>query len=97
MSNSDIGKIAPGCEGITPKVEKPNRTGTTKTNKLLKLLNSKRGATIEQLQQASGWQSHSVRGFLSGTVRKKLGLPLVSETGTDGFKRYRTEQDGASQ
>lgn len=97
MSNSAIEKIVPGCENFTPKIERPDRTRTTKTNKLLKLLNSKRGATIEQLQQASGWQSHSVRGFLSGTVRKKLGLALVSETGTDGFKRYRTEQDGVSQ
>ncbi len=63
----------------------------------MSLLRSKRGASIEQLQATSGWQSHSVRGFLSGTVKKKMGLTLVADSGKDGLKRYRIEQDVAGE
>ena len=66
----------------------PQRTAS-KSDRILKLLRQKNGATIEAMSEATGWQSHSVRGFLSGTVRKKLGLSLVSETGKDGKRRYR--------
>lgn len=64
-------------------------SGVTKTEIVLKKLRSARGATIAQLSEVTGWQAHSVRGFLSGTVRKKLGLPLSSEIGKDGLRRYR--------
>ena len=43
------------------------------------------------LMEATGWQPHSVRGFLSATVKKKLGLSLVSETSKDGVRRYRID------
>jgi hypothetical protein len=55
---------------------------------LIKLLHSNKGATLTQMQKATGWQPHSVRGFLSGTVKKKLGLNLRSEEGKDGERRY---------
>jgi hypothetical protein len=69
---------------------KPNTGGTiSKTDAVVKMLRAAKGATIAQIETATGWQAHSVRGFLSGTVRKKLGLTLVSETGKDGERRYR--------
>jgi hypothetical protein len=38
--------------------------------------------------KVTGWQPHSVRGFLSGTVGKKMGLPVTSTKGEDGERRY---------
>ena len=55
----------------------------------LELLRRPDGAGLEELQAATGWQAHSVRGFLSGTVKKKLGLTLGSDWTGDGPRRYR--------
>lgn len=63
----------------------------TKTETALKALRRKRGASIAELQEMTGWQAHSVRGFLSGAVKKKLGLHVASEVGKDGVRRYRID------
>ena len=62
----------------------------TKMAQILALLRSSTGTTIEAMAKVTGWQQHSVRGFLSGVVRNKLGLNLVSEAGEAG-RRYRIE------
>ena len=61
----------------------------TKQQACLDLLSRAEGATIEELQAATGWQQHSVRGFLAGAVKKKLGLTLLSEKPDVGPRRYR--------
>jgi hypothetical protein len=69
------------------KKAKGARDGS-KAAKILDLLKRPGGATSKELQKASGWQAHSVRGFLSGTVGKKMGLTVVSTKGEDGERSY---------
>jgi hypothetical protein len=76
-----------------PDLDKPSKANPkgNKTELVLKKLRSAKGTTISAVMEATGWQAHSVRGFFSAVVRKKLGLTLVSETGKDGARRYRIE------
>ena len=62
------------------KPKKPTKP-ITKIGTLVHLIKRSRGATLAELQKATGWQAHSVRGAISGTLRKKLGLAVtVDET-----------------
>jgi hypothetical protein len=60
----------------------------SKAAKVLDLLKRPGGATSKELMKATGWQPHSVRGFLSGTVSKKMGLAVASTKGEDGERCY---------
>ncbi len=71
----------------TRKCTKPRPV--TKSEKIIQLLKRPSGATIAELQNAIGWQAHSVRGFLSGTLKKQMGLNVISEKVKDGERRYR--------
>ena len=68
--------------GVTP-------AKATKATSVVAALSQPDGASLDQLMALTGWQAHSIRGFLSGTVRKKLGLVLIHVGGSDGVKRYR--------
>ncbi len=61
----------------------------TKKQIAVTLLQRVKGASIAEMQNAMGWQAHSVRGFLAGTVRKMPGVILVSEKAENGPRRYR--------
>ena len=61
----------------------------TKQALLIDLLKRKKGATLEKIVAATGWQPHSVRGAISGTLKKKLGLAVTSERVGDGSRVYR--------
>lgn len=67
----------------------PYAADATKHQRILALLQRDTGASITELQSATDWQAHSVRGFLSATVRKKLQLPLVTELRATGERVYR--------
>jgi hypothetical protein len=60
----------------------------SKQDAVLAMLRRSRGATIADLMKVTGWQAHSVRGFFAGTVRKRLGLNLVSDKSA-GERLYR--------
>jgi hypothetical protein len=67
---------------------KPGYPKRGKTAKILDLLRRPGGATARELLKATNWQPHSLRGFLSGTVGKKMGLSLTSAKGEDGERVY---------
>ncbi len=73
----------------TPPVQPPVQGPVTKHTQLLQLLNRPEGASIEDMMQATAWQQHSVRGFLAGTVKKKMGLTLTSSKAEGDVRRYR--------
>lgn len=62
---------------------------TSKLGTLIALLRRKEGATIEHMMKATGWQAHSVRGALSGALKKKRGLAVASAVNRDGVRVYR--------
>jgi hypothetical protein len=90
-------KAPKAARGATPKPkaaravkaakEKGPREGS-KTETILDLLKRPGGATAKELIKTTGWQPHSLRGFLSGTVGKKMGLTVASTKGEDGERTY---------
>ena len=77
----------------TARAKKEKRsaaTQRTKADEVVELLMRPQGATIDQLVNVTGWKTHSVRGFISGTVKQKLGYDVRSEVG-DRARVYRVE------
>ena len=77
--------------GARPAVGQQQRSlghADTKRARIIAMLRTAGGATIEAMTRATGWQQHSVRGFLAAVVRKKLDLNLVS-TAAEGGRVYR--------
>jgi Protein of unknown function (DUF3489) len=67
----------------------PKPPKTTKQSRLIELLQRPTGANISDLTDATGWQAHSIRGVISGILRKKLGLIIESQTNAHGIRMYR--------
>jgi hypothetical protein len=60
----------------------------SKTARILDLLKRPGGATAKELMKTTGWQPHSIRGFPSGSIGKKMGLNVTSTKGEDGERSY---------
>jgi hypothetical protein len=89
-----ISKSRPRSRAVQSSPKTSTRSDT-KHARILAMLRTPAGATIAAIMTATEWQQHSVRGFLAGVVRKKLGLNLVSEQ-TDKGRVYRIKDSKAS-
>jgi hypothetical protein len=97
-SRSTAGKtarFAPGKRSAAPASSRFAARPDTKHARIIAMLRTPAGATIAAIMTATDWQQHSVRGFLAGVIRKKLGLNLVSEQ-TDKGRVYRIRAGKAS-
>tara|TARA_R110000868_G_scaffold70819_3_gene207967 strand:- start:2386 stop:2658 length:273 start_codon:yes stop_codon:yes gene_type:complete len=61
----------------------------TKLGQIIRLLQRTKGATLEDLIKATGWQPHSVRGAISGSLRKRHGLTITAATDANRGRVYR--------
>ena len=83
------GSKAKGKAGSKAKPEKTTGArARSKTARVLDLIQRPKGATLAELMKVTGWQSHSVRGFISGTLGTKLGLKIDSAKREDGERVY---------
>ena len=78
-------------KGKGKKATAKQAAGSGKGATIIELLRRKEGATLADLTRATGWQPHSVRGFLSAQVCKKLGLKLDSTKREDGQRVYQIQ------
>jgi hypothetical protein len=79
------GKARTASPASTKRRAAPSQS---KQDLVIQMLRRQSGVSIDDIIAKTGWQPHSVRGFFSGLVRKKLKLPLVSDVGKDGVRRY---------
>jgi len=96
-----------GTKNASPKAAPQSATGATtvlgvalaktrpgtKQATLLALLSRPEGASIDELAEALEWQRHTVRGTMSHTLKKRLGLTITSEKSEDGVRRYQVCDD----
>ena len=73
----------------TVRNEQQSRKPKTKLAQLEAMLRRPSGATIEQISKSLVWQAHSVRGAMSGALKKKQGLTITNERTDDGRRLYR--------
>jgi len=86
-SSAAAGGAAKPSQQTTIDSKRKGANPDSKQSRVIAMLQSPAGATIAAMMQATGWQQHSVRGFLAGVVRKRLKLKLGSKK-VDGTRVY---------
>lgn len=72
----------------TEKTHETREKPASKRDQVLALLRRQQGASIAEITELTGWAPHSVRGFMSGALKKRLKIELVSEKNETGERRY---------
>lgn len=70
---------------------KPLTRDNSKQATVIQMLQRPDGATVRQIMESTGWLTHTVRGTLSGALKKRLGLNIVSANGAAGDRVYRID------
>jgi Protein of unknown function (DUF3489) len=83
-------KKAKATKGATAKDATPTTRDASKKAIVLDLLKRAGGATLAEIMTATAWQAHSVRGFISGQLTKKMGLTIESSKNEAGGRTYKT-------
>ncbi|MBN9315317.1 MAG: DUF3489 domain-containing protein [Devosia sp.] len=107
-SGAEGGSVSPshrstGELGANTSTPEPKAGGAalpkdgTKLGAMIAALRKPEGATIPELMQATGWRAHSVRGAMSGNLKKKLNLEVTSEVIEGRGRVYRIATDGAAE
>ena len=90
MRKSKAGKKTAKKSAKAKKATKAKMSRSdSKAEKVLDLMKRKEGATLAEIAKATDWQNHSIRGFVSGHVTKKLGLRVESTKSEAGERTYR--------
>ena len=84
-------KTKPAKRAASAKEAPTARDGSKKAN-VLKLLQRENGATLHEIMEATDWQAHTVRGFISGSLTKKMGLKVETIKRTSGDRAYTVAQ-----
>jgi hypothetical protein len=85
-------KKAKATKAATAKDATPTARDGSKKAIVLGMLKRPDGATLADIMSATDWQAHSVRGFISGSLGKKMGLTVESFKRTDGVRAYKVAQ-----
>lgn len=83
-------KKAKGTKGATSNDGAPTAREGSKKAIVLELIRRPEGASIQEIADATQWQAHSIRGFISGALGKRMGLAIESFKMADGVRAYRT-------
>jgi hypothetical protein len=84
-------KKAKATKGATAKDAAPTTRNGSKKAIVLELIRRPDGASLKEIQDATEWQAHSVRGFISGSLGKKMGLTIESFKRDSGDRAYRID------
>ena len=85
----DAPKARTGAKDASPKKEAAEARDGSKKAIVLELLRRPNGATMAEIAKATAWQQHSIRGFVSGHLTKKMGLVIESTKNDSGERTYR--------